>query len=146
MDLDLGNGDTITVNRPEVVEQYVDRIIPSSTTTPDHTELGSGEMEGSGDITDFIRKKRDVVDVVEGSGEVRDEDILSLLPVPIKAPNKDFLVNYTYPTDGVYTVKVRVSNKFGFTESHLCPDIVVAPRDTPEVNCDDFGVKIPKHF
>ena len=43
---------------------------------------------------------------------------------------------------GTYFVSIRVSNKFGFAETHLCPEIVVVDDTIREPSCDQLSVSL----
>ena len=151
LNIDFGNGESLTLNRPAIIDQYVDGIIPLSSTlsaaeSQDEAAEASGEGEelGSEAIEDSVRKKREINDDEdEGSGEVHDyDDISDRILSAMDSPNEDFVVNYTYGNAGQYNVKVEVRNKFGTKSSHLCPDIVVIPQDFQDVRCIEFNVNV----
>lgn len=150
LDLDFGDDTEITIHRPEVINQYLDGIIPS--TTPETTGSAAIEEDSSGEFIDAFnitaaRRKRSAEPFDEGSGEITEEveDVLYNVlgdAVLTQPQREDFIVRYNYSKPGTYVVRAKVSNKFGFAENFLCPAIVVAKLNAKSVSCSQLSVTI----
>ena len=166
--VDFGDGNTQVIDRPEIVDQYLDGIVPSPTSPPTTTtnppimadEESSGEVieandEPMEDTNDEIStRKRRAVEEEEGSGDIGpiEEDIPSIPsflepkpqtpPPPTPAPRKSFVLKHKYQQAGTFVVKATVSNKFGSADAFLCPAVTVAAPSALTVSCSELTASI----
>lgn len=144
-DISLGDGQIIKISVPNDYVPEHDMVVNSPVTTTPHTYYSTEAMSvfvtANSSNIDVSRKKREAGDggsesTTSGSQYANVETstwstTTSGTPITTTAPemqlNDVIVAKYTYKSPGEYTVKVKVSNIFGYRKTWSCPPIRVVP-------------------